>query len=233
MLTVAGLDSFYGAFQALFGVSLTVAEGEIVAVIGANGAGKSTMLRSIAGLLPATPDQVLFEGAPIGGERPDRVAARGVTLVPEGRRIFARLTVEENLLIGGHTGRVGPWGIDRVYSLFPMLGERRRQHGTSLSGGQQQMLAIGRGLMANPSLLLLDEISLGLAPIAVRDLYQVIPRLRDDGITVLLVEQDVRQAQAVADRVYCLLEGRVSLEAAAGEVDHSALVAAYFGVHRR
>ena len=233
MLTITGLDSFYGAFQALFGVSLTVGEGEVVAVIGANGAGKSTMLRSVAGSLPAAPHQVVFDGAPIGGERPERIAARGIALVPEGRKIFPSLTVEENLLIGGHGRRTGSWDLDRIYRLFPVLGERRKAHGTQLSGGQQQMLAIGRGLMANPRLLLLDEISLGLAPIAVRDLYRVIPSLRDDGITVLLVEQDVRQAAAVADRVYCMLEGRVSLEAASGEIDHTALVAAYFGVRRR
>jgi branched-chain amino acid transport system ATP-binding protein len=233
MLTVTDLNSFYGAFQALFSVSLTVGEGEIVAVIGANGAGKSTLLRSVAGVLPAAAHQVAFDGAPIGGERPERVAERGVAMVPEGRRIFPSLTVEENLLIGAHCRREGPWDLDRVYRLFPVLRERRNALGTRLSGGQQQMLAIGRGLMANPKLLLLDEISLGLAPVAVRELYRVIPRLRNDGITVLMVEQDVRQATAVADRIYCLLEGRVSMEAAGGEIDHATLLAAYFGVRNR
>jgi branched-chain amino acid transport system ATP-binding protein len=233
LLEVNDLDAYYGPFQALFGTSLTVAEGEIVAVIGANGAGKSTLLRSIAGWLPSSRDQIRYEGEPIGRERPDRIAVRGVAMVPEGRRIFPSLTVEENLLMGAYGGRSGSWDLDRVYGLFPVLEERRKANGTLLSGGQQQMLAIGRGLMANPRLLLLDEISLGLAPIAVRQLYRVIPGLREDGISVLIVEQDVQQATATADRIYCLLRGRVSLEAAAGEVDHEELVSAYFGVRDR
>ncbi|MEX1126091.1 MAG: ABC transporter ATP-binding protein [Acidimicrobiia bacterium] len=230
ILEIRGLDAFYGSFQALFETSLTVAEGEIVAVIGANGAGKSTLLRSISGWLGSAPDQILFDGEPIGGHRAESVATLGVVMVPEGRRIFRSLSVEENLMMGGYTGRTGTWDLDRVYDLFPVLGERRLTPGTRLSGGQQQMLAIGRGLMANPRVLLLDEISLGLAPIVVKELYRVIPTLREDGMAVLLVEQDVRQATATADRIYCLLRGRVSLEAPADEVDHSDLIAAYFGV---
>jgi len=230
ILEIKGLDAFYGAFQALFDTSLTVGEGEIVAVIGANGAGKSTLLKSISGWLRSEPAQILFEGEPIGGERAESVARRGVVMVPEGRRIFPSLTVEENLIMGGYTRRSGDWDLGRVYELFPVLGERRSNAGTRLSGGQQQMLAIGRGLMANPRVLLLDEISLGLAPIAVKELYRVIPALRDDGMSVLLVEQDVRQATATADRIYCLLRGRVSLEATASQVEHSELIAAYFGV---
>ncbi|HSO50173.1 MAG TPA: ABC transporter ATP-binding protein [Acidimicrobiia bacterium] len=230
ILEVRALDAFYGPFQALFATSLAVAEGEIVAVIGANGAGKSTLLRSISGWLGSVPDQILFEGEPIGGERAERVARRGVVMVPEGRRIFPTLSVEENLMMGGYTDRPGTWDLGRVYELFPVLRERRSALGTTLSGGQQQMLAIGRGLMANPRILLLDEISLGLAPIVVKELYRVIPTLREDGISVLLVEQDVRQATTTADRIYCLLRGRVSLEAQANEVDHADLVSAYFGV---
>ncbi|HET7847052.1 MAG TPA: ABC transporter ATP-binding protein [Acidimicrobiia bacterium] len=230
ILEVRALDAFYGPFQALFATSLAVAEGEIVAVIGANGAGKSTLLRSISGWLGSEPDQILFDGEPIGGERAERVARRGVVMVPEGRRIFPSLSVEENLMMGGYTDRPGTWDLGRVYELFPVLRERRSALGTTLSGGQQQMLAIGRGLMANPRILLLDEISLGLAPIVVKELYRVIPTLREDGISVLLVEQDVRQATTTADRIYCLLRGRVSLEAQAREVDHTELVSAYFGV---
>jgi branched-chain amino acid transport system ATP-binding protein len=230
LLQVKSLNAFYGTFQALFDTALTVGEGEIVAVIGANGAGKSTLLKSIAGSLRSEPNQILFDREPIGGQPAESIAMRGVVMVPEGRRIFPSLTVEENLMIGAYMRRAGSWDLDRVYELFPVLKERKTTPGTRLSGGQQQMLAIGRGLMANPRLLLLDEISLGLAPIAVKELYRVIPTLRADGMTVLLVEQDVRQAKATADRIYCLLRGRVSLEAPASEIEHSALVAAYFGV---
>jgi branched-chain amino acid transport system ATP-binding protein len=233
VLEVRELDAFYGPFQALFGASITVAESEIVAVIGANGAGKSTLLRTISGWLSCPPDRILFEGDPIGGESPERIALHGVSMVPGGRRIFRSLTVEENLMMGSYSRRPGPWDLGRVYGLFPALKERRNSPGTLLSGGQQQMLAIGRGLMSNPRLLLLDEISLGLAPIVVRELYRAIPTLRDEGMSVLLVEQDVQQATRTADRLYCLLGGRVALEAPAGGVDHDELVSAYFGVGRR
>lgn len=230
VLEVDGLDAFYGAFQALFQTSLRVEEGEIVAVVGANGAGKSTLLRSVAGLMRANPGQIRLDGSPIGGDRPDRITRRGVTMVPEGRRIFPSLSIEENLLMGAYVGREGEWTLERIYELFPVLRERRRSPGTDLSGGQQQMLAIARGLMANPRLLLLDEISLGLAPVMVKQLYAVIPRLREAGVSLLIVEQDVAQAVDAADRIYCLLRGRVSLEARSENVDHHELVAAYFGV---
>lgn len=232
LLDVVGLDASYGAFQALFDVSLTVGEGEVVAVVGANGAGKSTLLRTIAGLMDAEGDRIRMDGSPIGGQRPERIAERGVVMVPEGRRIFPSLSVEENLLIGCYVGRDGDWDLSRVYKLFPVLRERRRAPGMTLSGGQQQMLAIGRGLMANPRLLMLDEISLGLAPVVIRQLYAVVPTLCDQGTGLLVVEQDVTQALSTADRIYCLLRGRVSMEARSGEVDHSQLVAAYFGVER-
>lgn len=233
ILEVSELDAFYGPFQALFGVSVNVAEREIVAVIGANGAGKSTLLRSVAGWLDSPPERIAFVGEPIGGRPPAQIAQRGVSMVPEGRRIFPSLTVEENLMMGAFARRKGPWDLGRVYELFPGLKERRNSFGTLLSGGQQQMLAIGRGLMSNPRLILLDEISLGLAPIAVRELYRVVPTLRDDGMSVLIVEQDIQQATTTADRVYCLLRGRVALEARAGEIDHDSLVSAYFGVRSR
>jgi branched-chain amino acid transport system ATP-binding protein len=230
LLDIDRLDAFYGDFQALFGVSLRLRAGVIVAVIGANGAGKSTLLRSIAGLLKARPDAIRFGGAAIGGEPAWRTVARGIALVPEGRRLFPSLSVEENLLIGGQLRRPGPWTLGRIYDLFPVLAERRKLPATTLSGGQQQMAAIGRALMSNPRLLLCDEISLGLAPIAVRDIYARLPSVVSDGASLVIVEQDIMQALAVSDHVYCLQEGRVALEGAAGALSREAIAAAYFGV---
>ncbi len=230
LLTISNLDAFYGDIQALFGVSMQVAAGEGVAVIGANGAGKSALLKSIAGLLHARPDAIAFDGAPIGGMPAYAVAARGVALVPEGRGLFASLTVEENLLIGGQLKRPGPWHLPRIYELFPVLGERRAMPSTALSGGQQQMVAIGRALMSNPRLLLCDEISLGLAPIVVRDIYARLPAILGEGVAVMLVEQDIVQALKTASRVYCLQEGRVALAGAARELSREQIAAAYFGV---
>jgi branched-chain amino acid transport system ATP-binding protein len=229
LLAVRALDAFYGDFQALFGVSLEVAAGEVVAVIGANGAGKSTLLKSIAGLMPARRKAIAFAGEPIGDQPAHAVVARGIALVPEGRRLFASLTVEENLLIGGQLGRAGPWNLARVYELFPVLAERRHQPSPSLSGGQQQMVAIGRALMSNPRLLLCDEISLGLAPIVVREVYAALPSIVAEGSSLVIVEQDIVQALAAAARVYCLQEGRVALAGAAGTLTREAISAAYFG----
>jgi len=230
LLSVRGLDAFYGDFQALFGVSIEIARGEAIAVIGANGAGKSTLLKSVAGLIRPRSDAIFFEGAPIGGMAAYAVAARGIALVPEGRGLFPSLTVEENLLIGGQLGRPGRWTLRRIYELFPALGERRALPSTALSGGQQQMAALGRALMANPKLLLCDEISLGLAPIAVRDIYARLPAIRAEDTAVVLVEQDVVQALQAAQRVYCLQEGRVALSGAAKDLTREAIAAAYFGV---
>ncbi len=230
LLAVRDLDAFYGDFQALFGLSMEVAAGEAVAVIGANGAGKSTLLKSIAGLLRARPDAITFNGARIGGMPAHAVAAQGIALVPEGRGLFASLSVEENLLIGGQLKRPGPWNLQRVYELFPVLGERRHLASTALSGGQQQMVATSRGLMSNPKLLLCDEISLGLAPIVVRDIYARLPAILGQGISLLLVEQDVVQALKTTQRVYCLQEGRVALAGAAKDLTREAIAAAYFGV---
>jgi branched-chain amino acid transport system ATP-binding protein len=230
LLEVRALDAYYGDFQALFGVSMGVAEGEVVAVIGANGAGKSTLLRCIAGAMRSRPDAVLFGGEPVGDRPAHDMVARGVAMVPEGRRLFPSLTVEENLLIGGQLKRPGPWSLKRVYDLFPVLAERRHQPAPSLSGGQQQMVAIARALMSNPKLLLCDEISLGLAPIVIRDIYARIPAIVGEGLSLIIVEQDIVQALKTARHVYCLQEGRVALEGEAKSLTRETISAAYFGV---
>ena len=230
LLDVRALDAHYGDFQALFGVSVSVEMGQVVAVIGANGAGKSTLLKSIAGAMRSRRDAILFEGEPIGDRPAHEVVARGIALVPEGRRLFPSLTVEENLLIGGQLGRPGPWNLRRIYALFPMLAERRAMPSLSLSGGQQQMVAIGRALMSNPRLLLCDEISLGLAPIVIRDIYARIPQIAAEGISLIIVEQDIVQALKTASHVICLQEGRVSLEGEAKSMSREKISAAYFGV---
>ena len=230
LLAIRDLDASYGDIQALFGVSVDVAAGEAVAVIGANGAGKSALLKSIAGALRARPEAIVFDGLPIGGLPAHAVAGRGVALVPEGRGLFASLSVEENLLIGGQLKRAGPWTLDRVFELFPGLADRRKFSSTALSGGQQQMVAIGRALMSNPKLLLCDEISLGLAPIVVRDIYARLPAILEHGTAIILVEQDIVQALKAAQRVYCLQEGRVALTGAAKDLSREQIAAAYFGV---
>lgn len=230
LLAIRGLDAFHGDLQALFGVSLLVEAGRAVAVIGANGAGKSTLLNSVAGLLASRADAIVFAGAAIGDLPANRVVRRGVALVPEGRRLFASLSVEENLQIGGQMRRPGPWDLARVYRLFPALAERRHLPATALSGGQQQMAAIGRALMSNPVLLLCDELSLGLAPIAVRDIYAQLAAIRAEGTALVIVEQDIGQALDAVDHVYCLREGRVVLEGAAGTLTRAVIGHAYFGV---
>jgi branched-chain amino acid transport system ATP-binding protein len=231
LLETRGLTAFYGDFQALFGLDLTLEAGETVAVIGANGAGKSTLMRSVAGVLANPADQVLFDGEPIGALPAAQVMARGIAMVPEGRRLFPSLSVEENLLIGRYGRRVdGAWSLETVYDLFPILKERRASPGTALSGGQQQMVAIGRALMSNPRVLLCDEISLGLAPVVIRDIYAALPRIRQGGASVVIVEQDIGQALKVADRVYCMMEGRVTLSGRPAELTRDEIHAAYFGV---
>ncbi|PWE31838.1 ABC transporter ATP-binding protein [Pararhodobacter marinus] len=230
LLTLQALNAHYGDFQALYGVDLRVDPGEVVAVIGANGAGKTTMLRSIAGLLKNAPGAIRWKGQAIGALRADQVAGRGIALVPEGRLLFPSLSVEENLVIGGQLGRKGPWSLQRVYDLFPILKERRHQQSTSLSGGQQQMVAIGRALMANPELVLMDEISLGLAPVIIRQIYEALPGIVGEGLTAVIVEQDIAKALSVSQRVYCLQEGRVSLEGQSQTVPREDITRAYFGV---
>jgi branched-chain amino acid transport system ATP-binding protein len=232
LLDTTGLTAFYGDFQALFGVDVALDAGETIAIIGANGAGKSTLMRSIAGVLPGKAGHVRFDGEPIGGLPAAQVVTRGIAMVPEGRRLFPSLSVEENLLMGRYARKVdGPWTLDAVYSLFPVLRERRDSPGTALSGGQQQMVAIGRALMSNPRVLLCDEISLGLAPVVIRDIYAAFPRIRESGASLMIVEQDIGQAMKVADRVYCMMEGRITLSGRPGELDREAIHAAYFGVH--
>jgi branched-chain amino acid transport system ATP-binding protein len=229
LLDVKGLDAGYGDLQALFGLDFSVADGEAVALIGANGAGKSTLLKTLCGLIQPWAGSVTFDGKAIHGTPAEAIAKTGMALVPEGRMMFASLTVEENLLMGAVTGRTGPWNLKRVYALFPVLLERKNQSATHLSGGQQQMVAIGRALMANPRLLLCDEISLGLAPLVVEQVYRAFADIRKEGLTIVLVEQDVARAQRECSRLYCLLKGRVTLQGASADVGRDAIAKAYFG----
>ncbi len=230
VLATHDLTAFYGDFQALFGIDIHVARGETVAIIGANGAGKSTFLRSVVGQLASAREQVTFEGEPIGHLPAHEIVRRGVALVPEGRLLFPSLSVEENLRLGAYGKRAGPWKIERVHELFPVLRERCATPGTALSGGEQQMCAIGRALMSNPTLLLCDELSLGLAPVIIRQIYAVLPMIVAEGTTVVVVEQDINQALAVADRVYCFQEGRVSLQGRPDDLSREDVATAYFGV---
>jgi branched-chain amino acid transport system ATP-binding protein len=230
LLRTEKLSAFYGDFQALFSVDFEVGAGETVAVIGANGAGKSTLLRAIVGLSRVPRESVWLDGHAIGGAQPADIARRGVALVPEGRRLFPSLTVEENLLMGRFARRDGPWTLERVYQLFPALRERRHDPGTALSGGQQQMVAIGRALVANPRLLLCDELSLGLAPAVIREIYARLAEVAAGGASIVVVEQDIGQALRVAHRIYCLQEGRVRLTGRPGEFGRDRISAAYFGV---
>jgi branched-chain amino acid transport system ATP-binding protein len=224
LLEVRGLTVHHGQLRALSDVSLSVGEGEVAAIIGANGAGKTTLLRTISGLKTPTSGSVLLDGKDIAPLRTERRAAAGIGMVPEGRRLFPSLTVEENLQVGASYARKGPWHIEQVYELFS------RQLAAQLSGGEQQAVAIGRALVANPRLLLLDELSLGLAPVVVARIYDTLPALLASGVTVLLVEQDVSQALRVASRVVCLLEGRTTLTGAPADLTAEAIESAYFGL---
>ncbi len=230
LLQTRALTAFYGDAQALFGVDVDVAEGEMVAIIGANGAGKSTFMKSVTGLVKAPREQVRFKGEAIGALPPGEIVKRGIALVPEGRRLFPSLSVEENLLMGGFARRAGPWTIERLFKLFPILAQKRGQPATSLSGGQQQMVAIGRALMSNPTLLLCDELSLGLAPIVIKEIYDAMPSICAEGMTVVIVEQDVALAQRVSQQIYCFQEGRVSLRGVSDELTREQISRAYFGV---
>jgi len=230
LLQAQSVTAFYGDAQALFGVDMHIAPGEVVALIGANGAGKSTFLKTLTGLLPAKQGEITLDGARIDRTDAADIVKLGVAMVPEGRRLFPSLSVEENLHMGTLSGRSGAWNLARVYQLFPILKEKRHQPATSLSGGQQQMVAIGRGLMSNPRLLLCDEISLGLAPIVIREIYAALPALLADGMSLLIVEQDVQLAMQVSSRVVCLQEGRVSLEGPSGALTREQISSAYFGI---
>jgi branched-chain amino acid transport system ATP-binding protein len=230
LLQTRGLTAFYGDAQALFGIDFELAEGETVAIIGANGAGKSTFMKSIVGLIKTRAEQIRFKGQAIGALAPGDIVKRGIALVPEGRRLFPSLSVQENLLMGASARRAGPWNLQRLYQLFPMLEKKRANPATALSGGQQQMVAIGRALMSNPTLLLCDELSLGLAPIVIKEIYDALPAICAQGMSVAIVEQDIAVAMRVSQRVYCFQEGRVSLQGKSDELTRAQISQAYFGV---
>jgi branched-chain amino acid transport system ATP-binding protein len=230
LLQATGITAAYGDSQALFGVDLSLDKGEVVALIGANGAGKSTLLKTITGLLPPTAGTLQFDGQSLARIDAADIVKLGIAMVPEGRRLFSSLSVEENLLMGALTARKGSWDLARVFNLFPILQEKRYMPATSLSGGQQQMVAIGRALMSNPRLLLCDELSLGLAPVVIREIYAALPSIMDDGMSLLIVEQDVQLAMQMSSRVMCLQEGKVSLEGKSGELTREQISKAYFGV---
>ncbi len=219
----------HGQLTAVHDVSLSVAGGELFAVVGANGAGKSTLLRTLAGLHKPTAGTITLAGEDITRLSPDRRVRRGISLVPEGRRLFLSMTVEENLLVGGANGRPGSWTADRLFELFPWMRSRYKEQTAHLSGGEQQVVAIGRALVANPRVLLLDEISLGLAPVVVKRIYETLPALLGTDMAVLVVEQDVAQALRVAARFQCLLEGRTTLEGKPSDYTAEQVEAAYFG----
>ncbi len=229
LLDVEGLVVHHGQLCAVDDVSFHVAEGEVLAVVGANGAGKSTLLRTIAGLHRPSAGVVRFAGEDISRLGAHQRVRRGISLVPEGRRLFRSLTLEENLLVGAHKAPKGTFDIPAVYEIFPWMRERRRASVAQFSGGEQQAVAIGRALVANPKVLMLDEVSLGLAPIVIERIYEVIPAIVAQGVTVLLVEQDVSQGLKVANRVHCLLEGRTSLEGRPDELSARQIEEAYFG----
>ena len=232
LLSVDSLDCRYGLLQAVRSVSLEIAEGETMALIGANGAGKTTLLRAIAGAHKPHAGRIVFGGADVTRLPAHRRVALGIALVPEGRRLFPGLTVEENLRVAQSRRRRGRWNVKSVLEVFPLLAPRLHMPAANLSGGEQQAVAIGRALMANPGLLLLDEVSLGLAPVVVDSVYRSLTGILGEGATVILVEQDLTRALKVADRVVCLLEGRVVLEGKAASLDRDAVVSAYFGLRR-
>lgn len=229
LLQTHQLEAFYGDAQALFGIDFHLDAGELVAIIGANGAGKSTFLKCLTGLVKAAPESIRWKGQPMGGLPAGQIVKQGMAMVPEGRRLFPSLSVEENLLMGAQAGRQGPWSLDRIYGMFPILKEKRSAPGTSLSGGQQQMVAIGRALMSNPEVLLCDELSLGLAPIVIREIYQALPTIAAEGMTVVVVEQDISLARQVSSRLYCFQEGRVTLDGPSGDITREQITRAYFG----
>jgi branched-chain amino acid transport system ATP-binding protein len=233
LLAVDALDVRHGLLQAVRGVSFDVERGETIALIGANGAGKTTLLRAIAGAHPSSGGRVSFNGAEVTHIPAHARAGRGIALVPEGRRLFAKMSVEENLLLARAAGRPGAWTIDAVMEAFPNLKARRHARAGTLSGGEQQATAIGRALMTNPELLMLDEVSLGLSPLAVDRVYASLQTVLTSGATIILVEQDLTRALRVAGRVICMLEGRIVLQGKAAELTREEVTQAYFGLDQK
>ena len=230
VLETKNLNAYYGDFQALFEVSIDLFEGEIIAIIGANGAGKSTFMRSVTGLIDRIDNEINYKGLSIKGLRADEIAKKGLAMVPEGRKLFPSLSVEENLLIGGQIKRLGTWELNTVYELFPDLYDKRNIPSNLLSGGQQQMAAIGRALMSNPDVILFVEISLGLAPIIIKSIYQNLPKVIQKGMSAIIVEQDISKALEISDRVYCLQEGRIALFGDSKHLTRQEISKAYFGI---
>ena len=232
LLAVENLEARHGQLQAVRGVSLAISQGEILALVGANGAGKTTLLRTIAGAHRLSAGRIQFDGIDISEMRANRRVRMGIALVPEGRRLFPGLTVEENLAVAGMSRRHGTWDVDSVLRIFPMLRTRLKRRARDLSGGEQQATAIGRALMTNPRVLLLDEISLGLAPITVDRVYESLHTVIAGGATIILVEQELDRALGMATRVLCMLEGRIALEGKATDLTREQVTQAYFGLHR-
>ncbi len=230
LLRVENLEAWYGDAKVLHGLTFALDKGKVLSLIGANGAGKSTLLKCICGLLSKKTGAIHFHGTAITALTANDIVGKGIALVPEGRRLFPSLSVEENLILGGQVKRSGPWNLNAIYDLFPILKEKRTAPSTSLSGGQQQMVAIGRGLMSNPELILLDELSLGLAPIVIKDIYAMLPRIVGNGLTAILVEQDVTRSLASANHFLCIQEGRITLEGAPHAFTKDQISAAYFGM---
>ena len=230
ILETKNLNAYYGDFQALFEVSIDLFEGEIISIIGANGAGKSTFMKAVTGLIRKVENDINLKGNSIKNLRADEIARKGIAMVPEGRKLFPSLTVEENLLIGGQINRLGPWNLNSIYELFPDLYDKKDMPSNLLSGGQQQMAAIGRALMSNPEILLFDEISLGLAPIIIKNIYQNMPSFIKDGMSAIVVEQDISKAIEISNRVYCLQEGKIALSGASKKLTREEISKAYFGM---
>jgi branched-chain amino acid transport system ATP-binding protein len=233
-LEINNIDVYYGDVQVIFDLSLKIEEGEVVSIIGGNGAGKSTLLRTISGLMHPSKGEITFEGAGVQTASPEEIVEQGIVHVPEGRRLFTLMSVKDNLIVGAYNNRANK-AVDttmkQVYDLLPRLGEREAQLAMTLSGGEQQMVAIGRGLMARPKLLMLDEPSLGLAPILIKDIFQTIRKIADQGMTVLLVEQDVKHSLSLSDRGYVLEHGRIAMEGPARELlDDPHIKTAYLGI---
>jgi branched-chain amino acid transport system ATP-binding protein len=233
-LEVNNIDVHYGDVQVVFDLSMRVEEGEVVSIIGGNGVGKSTLLRTLSGLLHPTRGEIFFEGAPIHGAPPEVVVERGIVQVPEGRRLFSLMTVRDNLIVGAYNRRadaIKAQTMEEVFTLFPRLRERESQLAMTLSGGEQQMVAVGRGIMARPKLLMLDEPSLGLAPLVIKNIFEIVRKIADQGTTVLLVEQDVKHSLSLSDRGYVLENGRAIMEGPAKELlNDPHIKTAYLGI---